>query len=364
VPHNTEPGPSEPALSVQTLAVVAGRPQPVPDAALNHPVTFAATYRAGGEVEYGRYGNPTWSAFEEAIGALEGGWALAFASGLAAVSSVLALLDENAQLVAADNAYTGTLALIAERVRQGRAVVNSVQVNDLDAVRAATAAAQLVWLESPTNPLLDVADIGSIAAATRDSGALLVVDNTFATPVLQRPLELGADLVVHSATKLIAGHSDVVLGVVLGRDPLLRRQLDEHRRLHGAVPGPMETWLALRGLRTLAVRVEQAQRSAAALVARLGTHPAVRKVRYPGFGTMVAVELADAAAADALAAAVRLWVHATSLGGVESTLERRRRWASESTVVSPALVRLSVGIEHVEDLWADLDQALATVADR
>ncbi len=361
--HDPRPGPPSPrALSPRTLAVVAGRPERVPDAPFSEPVTFASTYVAGGEIEYGRYGNPTWTAFEAAIGALEGGWALAFSSGLAAASAVLSLLPEGGTAVAPDNAYTGTLALLRERAAQGRAVVRAVDVGDREAVAAAAPGSDLLWLESPTNPRLDVADLPAAAAAAAACGALLVVDNTFATPILQRPLDVGADLVVHSATKLIAGHSDVVLGVVCGRAEELHHRLDDHRRLHGGIPGPMETWLALRGLRTLALRVEHAQASAGLLAARLAGHPAVDRVRYPGSGSILAVEPAGgSAAADALAARVRLWIHATSLGGVESTLERRRRWPGESAAVSEALVRLSVGIEDVEDLWADLARALDTL---
>jgi cystathionine gamma-synthase len=339
--------------------VVAGRPQRVPDAPFSEPVTFASTYRAGGPVEYGRYGNPTWSAFEEAVGALEGGHARAFASGLAAISAVLSLLPEGAVVVAPDNAYTGTRAQIDERVAAGRATLRAVEVADSGAVAAAADGADLVWLESPTNPNLEVADVAAAADACAGSGALLVVDNTFATPLLQRPLELGADIVVHSVTKLIAGHSDVVLGIVVAADPGLVGRIDDHRRLHGAIPGPMETWLALRGLRTLALRVERAQANAQVLAGRLAGHRGVQVVRYPGFGAMISIELAaGVVAADALASGVRLWIHATSLGGVESTLERRRRWPSESVKVSDALVRLSVGIEDVEDLWADLAEVL------
>jgi len=353
---------TDPTLAVATRAVVAGRPARAADAPLNVPVTFASTYHAGGEVEYGRYGNPGWSAFEEAVGSLEGGTALAFASGLAAASAVLSLLPENAVVVAPDNAYTGTRALLLERVAQGRATLRSVNVADAGQVADAAVGADLIWLESPTNPLLDVADIARAAAVAQACGALLVVDNTFATPILQRPLELGADVVVHSATKFLAGHSDVVLGVTVTDDAPLQQRLDDHRRLHGAIPGPMEVFLALRGLRTLALRVQQAQASARELSARLEGHPAVTLVRYPGFGGMVSLELrGGAAAADAAADAVRLWINATSLGGVESTLERRRRWPSEADTVSEGLLRLSVGIEDVEDLWADLDAALSAV---
>jgi cystathionine gamma-synthase len=350
-------------LSLTTRVVHAGRPEPQPDAPFSEPVTFASTYVAGGSVEYGRYGNPTWSALETAVGDLEGGWALAFASGLAAVSAVLSLLPEGATVVAPDNAYTGTLAQLREREDAGRAKVRAVELPQTEAVVTATRGADLLWLESPTNPRLDVADIAALVAAGHAAGALVVVDNTFATPIRQRPLALGADLVVHSATKLLSGHSDVQMGVVCGRDEGLRQRLDDHRQLHGAIPGPMEAWLALRGLRTLALRVRQAQASAIVLAERLRSHPAVARVRYPGEGTIVSVELTGGrAAADRLCAGVRLWTHATSLGGVESTLERRRRWASESAGVDESLVRLSVGIEDADELWHDLSAALDSVA--
>lgn len=358
-PHVPQPV----ALRPATLAVVAGRPARMPDAPLNEPVTFASTYLGGGAVEYGRYGNPTWTAFETALGTLEGGRCLAFASGLAAVSAVLSLLPQRVVVVVPDNAYAGTRAQLDELVGQGRAEVRSVDVADAVALAGAIPGADLVWLESPTNPRLDVADLPAAIAAAHAAGARAVVDNTFATPLLQRPLDLGADIVVHSATKLLSGHSDVVLGAVVTRDDALLGRLDEHRRLHGSVPGPMETWLALRGLRTLALRVERAGANARELARRLAAHPAVERVRDPGFGTMLAVELAGGpAAADALVAGVRLWVHATSLGGVESSLERRRRWAAESHTVPEALLRLSVGVEDVEDLWADLAHALAAPA--
>jgi cystathionine gamma-synthase len=354
----TPTGPDR-SWTLSTRAVTAGRPARDPDAPFSVPVTFASTYVAGGDVEYGRYGNPTWTALETAVGDLEGGWALAFASGLAAASAVLSLLPEGGTALAPDNAYSGTLSLLRERTDAGRAKLRVVEVSDTDAVRGLCAGTDLVWVESPTNPRLDVADLPALAQAAHQAGALFVVDNTFATPVLQRPLESGADLVVHSATKLIAGHSDVLMGLVCGRDEQLARRLDDHRRLHGAVPGPMEAWLALRGLRTLAVRMERAQASAATLAGRLAEHPAVQRVRYPGSGSMLAIEVrGGAAAADQLGSQVRLWINATSLGGVESSLERRRRWESESHAVSQSLLRLSVGIEDVEDLWTDLRQAL------
>jgi cystathionine gamma-synthase len=341
-----------------TVAVHAGRPPHEPDQPLNTPITMAATYVAGGDLEYGRYGNPTWTALEDALGALEGGRCLAFASGLAAVDTVLDLVANDEVVVAPRHAYQGTLVQLADLEARGRLRTRLVPVEDTAAVVAACADAALVFLESPTNPALEVADIAAIVEAAHAAGARVVVDNTFATPLLQRPLELGADLVLHSATKYLAGHSDVQMGALVTADEQLLDVLKGRRDLVGAVPGPFEAWLALRGLRTLALRVERASANAAELADRLRTHPAVAEVRYPGFGGIVAPVFTDPAVAERLQHRVRLWVYATSLGGVESTLERRRRWRTESATIPEGLVRLSVGIEDVEDLWADLAQAL------
>jgi cystathionine gamma-synthase len=343
-----------------TRAVHAGRPPHDVDQPLNVPITMASTYVAGGDREYGRYANPSWSAFEEAVGELEGGRCLSFASGLAAVATVLDLVGLEQTVVAPRHAYNGTVSQLADLESRGRVRARLVDIVDTDAVVAACADAALIWLESPTNPALEVADIATIAAAAHEAGAQVVVDNTFATPLLQQPLDLGADLVVHSATKFLAGHSDVVMGAVVTRDEALYAVLKGRRDLIGAIPGPFEAWLALRGLRTLALRVERAQANAAELVRRLAGRPGVTEVRYPGFGAMVSVVLADAEAADALTHGTSLWVHATSLGGVESTFERRRRWKSEPATIPDGLVRLSVGIEDVEDLWEDLVAALPT----
>lgn len=353
--ESSESSPLRPA----TRAVHAGRPPVVPDAPLNTPLTMAATYVGGGDVEYGRYGNPTWSAFEEALGELEGGRALAFSSGLAAVACVLDLVANDGVVVAPQHAYQGTLGQLGDGELRGRARSRLVDVTDVAAVTAALDDAALLWLESPTNPALEVADVPALAAAARAAGIATVVDNTFATPLLQRPLDDGADIVVHSATKYLAGHSDALLGAVVVRDDALFDVLKGRRDLLGATPGTLEAWLALRGLRTLHLRVERAQQNAVELVRRLEAHPAVSRVRYPGFGGIVAIELdAGAAGADLLVRSTRLWVFATSLGGVESTLERRRRWKTEAATIPESLVRLSVGVEDVEDLWADLEQAL------
>ncbi len=350
-----EPSPFRPA----TLAVTSGRPPHVPDNPLNEPITMASTYVAGGDVEYGRYGNPTWSAFEEALGALEGGRCLAFSTGLAAVATILDLVGQGQAVVAPRHAYNGSILQMSDLEARGRIETRLVDVTDTEAVVAACEDAALVWLESPTNPALEVADIPPIVAAAHDAGAYVVVDNTFATPLLQQPLSLDADLVVHSATKFIAGHSDVLLGAVATRDDQLHDVLKKRRDMIGAVPGTFEAWLALRGLRTLHVRLERAQANAQELVRRLDAHPAVGEVRYPGFGAVVSVVLAEGAlAADLLTHKTTLWVHATSLGGVESTFERRRRWKGEPATIPEGLVRMSVGIEDVEDLWDDLAAAL------
>lgn len=348
-----------------TRTVHAGRPDREPDAPFNTPITMASTYVAGGDREYGRYANPTWEAFEETLASLEGEGSrcLSFASGLAAVATVLDLVGSEQVVVAPRHAYNGSLLQLADLEARGRIKARLVDIGDTAAVAAACEDAALVWIESPTNPAMEVADLPAIIAAGHEAGARVVVDNTFATPILQRPLEHGADLVLHSATKYLSGHSDLLLGALVTRDEDLYGVLKGRRDLVGAIPGTVEAWLALRGMRTLALRVERAQANATELARRLSEHPAVTEVRYPGFGGMISIVLADADAADRLTASTRLWVHATSLGGVESSLERRRRWASEPVTIPEGLVRLSVGIEFLEDLWQDLEQALPSPGD-
>ena len=365
-----------------TLAVAAGRPAAATNAPVTPPVVLSSTYVAHGpsspdERVYGRMSNPTWEACENAIGALEGepDGATLFASGMAAIAAVVDRVPDGGTVVAPVSAYNTTLALLDELAARGRLRLRPVDIADTAAVARAVEGAALLWLESPTNPLLDVADLAACSRAGRAAGALVAVDNTFATPLVQRPLDLGADVAVHSVTKYLAGHSDVVLGATVCRSGDLLDALRRHRTVHGAVPGPWEAWLALRGIRTVHLRVERAQQNASELARRLVGHPAVARVRHPslpadpghalateqmrGFGAVVSIELADgAAAADAVSAAVRLWVPATSLGGVESTLERRRRHANEPDAVPESLLRLSVGVEDVDDLWADLDAAL------
>ncbi|MGO0575908.1 trans-sulfuration enzyme family protein [Ornithinimicrobium panacihumi] len=353
------------SLDPATRAVALGRPDRIPGAPVNVPVTFSSTYLAGGEVSYARASNPTWEALEEVLGSLEGGHALTFASGLGAVAAVVGSLPVGSVVVAPTHVYNGTGGLLAERVAAGALEVRNVPAHETDAIVEACDGAALLLLETPTNPMMEVTDVAAVMGRLEERYAaarpLVVCDNTFATPLVQRPLAWGVDAVLHSATKYLAGHSDVLLGALVvapGRPDLLERW-STYRTLHGAIPGPMEAWLVLRGVRTLALRVERASASAAVLAERLGDHPAVSAVRYPGFGAMVSIELGgDAEAAERVCERVRLWTHSTSLGGVESQLERRRRHPLEVETVPADLVRLSVGVEAVEDLWRDLRQAL------
>ena len=380
-------------LAPQTRVVHLGRPARVAGGPLNPPVELSTTLHAATDevgdappdvVNYARSGVATWQALEEALGDLEGGTALLLASGIAAVgAAVQVVLDERADrdrrpvVVAPTHGYSGTLGLL-EHLRSTRRIeLVRVDPADTDAVLAAVAGADLLWVESPVNPTMEITDLAVVCEASRRAGARSVVDSTYATPLLQNPLALGADVVVHSLTKAIAGHSDVLMGATVTADDGLARALHEHRAAARAVPGPFEAWLALRGLRTLDVRLQRAQNSAQVLAERLLEHPAVGRVRYPGLatdpghevalrqmrgpGTLLAVDLAGTRQAETLAASTRVWTHATSLGGVESLLERRRRHPGEMRTVPDGLVRLSVGIEHVEDLWADLAQALDAV---
>ncbi|HMT32545.1 MAG: PLP-dependent transferase [Actinomycetales bacterium] len=348
--------------SLATVVVSAGRPAPLPGAPVNVPIELSSTYAVRPDaIGYGRAENATWTAFEDALGALEGGRALVFASGMAAIDAALRVAPGNLPLVAPTTPYNTTSALLEERAAAG-GEVRRVAIDDTAAVIAALDGAGAIWLESPTNPLMQVADLAAIIPAAKARGLVVICDNTFATPLLQRPLELGADLVVHSVTKYLSGHSDVLLGAVVSAPAAreLREQVLTHRTRRGAIAGPMETWLALRGLRTLDVRLRRACDNAAYLAQRLADHPAVCRVRYPGWGAMLAIDVVGGhAEADRVVAATRLWLGATSLGGVESLIERRRRYPGESDLVPESLLRLSVGIEDPADLWADLNDALA-----
>ena len=350
------------SLHPETSAITAGRPEAAPDASLNPPLIFSSTYHAGGPVGYGRYGNESWSALETAISQLEGGETLSFSSGMAAISAVFSILPIGAPVVASNQGYSGTMGLLNQHHASGRLEVRFVDITNTEEVIGAMKGAALLWLESPTNPCLDLADLPALISAAKKLTIGVGVDNTFATPLVQQPLSMGADIVMHSVTKFLAGHSDVVLGSLSISDPALFKRLEEARRFNGSIPGPFEAWLALRGIRSFPVRFRAAEKNAQQLVTRLQSHAKITKVRYPGFGAVISFEVdGTAEQAEKVCESSRLITHATSLGGIESLWERRRRWALESPSVPEQLIRLSVGCEHVEDIWQDIERALGAL---
>ena len=373
----------------ETLAIHAGQDPDPTTGAVVVPIYQTSTY-VQSEVgvhqgyEYSRSGNPTRTALETCLAALEGGsTGLAFASGLAAEDTLLrTVLQPGAHVVIPDDAYGGTYRLFAQVLTRWGVEHTPAPLGDLDAVRAAVRPeTALVWCETPTNPLLGVADIAGLAQIAHDAGALLAVDNTFASPYLQQPLALGADIVVHSTTKYLGGHSDVVGGALVVADAGLGEQLAYHQNAMGSVPGAFDCWLVLRGIKTLGVRMDRHCSNAQRVVELLTSHPAVAQVLYPGlaehpghhvaakqmsdFGGMVSVRLAGGeGAALELCRRTAVFTLGESLGGVESLIEHPGRMTHASVAgsqleVPSDLVRLSVGIESVADLLADLEQALA-----
>ncbi len=343
-----------------TRAVHAGLP-PARDGEPFLPgPTFAAPFHLAGPgvpAGYGRYENPTYALYEQALGELEGGAALAFASGMAATSAVLlALLAPGDVLVAPDDAYPGVRRIATEHL-EPRGVEVRLVASEMTAIRSALPGANLVWVETPSNPGLAVLDIAALAADAHASGARLVVDNTLATPYLQRPLGLGADLVVAAGTKALTGHSDLILGHVAALAADALAPLLDWRGLHGAIPGPFETWLAHRSLATLGVRVERQQANAQALYELLsGRGDVAADVRWPSMGGVLCFTLASEERAEAFLAACELVADATSFGGVHSSAERRARWGTDA--VAPGFVRFSCGVEDTADLVADVERAL------
>ncbi|MBN9155796.1 MAG: cystathionine gamma-synthase [Microbacterium sp.] len=373
-----------------SLAVHAGQDADPTTGAVIPPVHFSSTYAQDGigglrgGYEYGRSGNPTRTALETQLAALEGGrHALSFASGLAAEDALLrAALKPGDEVLIGDDVYGGTYRLLTRVLGPWGIRVRVVDTSDADAVRAALAerAPQLVWVETPSNPLLRIADIAGIAAAAHEVGALVVVDNTFASPALQQPLSLGADVVVHSTTKYLGGHSDVVGGALVIDDDDLAEQAKFLQFAAGAVSGPLDAWLTTRGIKTLALRMRRHSENARAVADHLNAHGRVARVYYPGlaehpghdvaarqmsdFGGIVSVALADAAAARRFAESTRVFTLAESLGGVESLVNYPDAMTHASVrgtalAVPEEVVRLSVGIESPEDLLQDLDDALA-----
>jgi cystathionine gamma-synthase len=371
----------------ETLAIHAGQDPEGLYGSVNVPIYQTSTY-AQDEVgsprrwDYARGGNPTREALEVALAALEGGErGFAFGSGMGAEATLLLTLRPGDHVVLADDVYGGTYRLLSSVLAPWQLVSDTVDLRDLPALeRAITPATKIVWIESPSNPLLKIVDLSAVAAVAHDAGARVVVDNTFATPALQRPLALGADAVVHSTTKYIGGHSDLIGGAIVTSDPDWVERLAFLTTAIGAVPGPMDCYLALRGLKTLSLRMRGHGENASAVADHLAEHPKVTRVYYPGltshpghdvaaaqmtgFGGMVSFEVHSPEEALRVARGTRLFFLAESLGGVESLIEVPGPMTHASVAGSPlevpaTLIRLSVGLEHPDDLIADLDHALA-----
>lgn len=388
---------TEQNLSPQTRLVAGGRPAHRDLAPVNPPISMSSTFRQIGPTDlnsYARFTNPSWDGLEQVVADLEGAElpGLLFASGMAAVAAVQDLVPVGSIILLPKHTYMASVSMAKRLEARGIATVVRLDIENTESViaelekAAATAGVSpenvnyadpkvLLWMESPTNPMMEVADLPAILGAARKLGIVSAVDNTFATPLGQNPLLLGADVVVHSATKAIAGHSDVLLGITVTSNPVLREAMHTHRTTNGAIAGPFEAWLGLRGVRTMGVRLERSADSALQLAQRLSGHPSIKAVRYPGlptdpgyerasaqmqtFGSILSVTLdATAEETDRLVAALKLWTPATSLGGVESLIERRRRHGSEPHSIPESLLRLSVGIENVDDLYQDLVAAL------
>jgi cystathionine gamma-synthase len=372
-------------MHIETIATHAGRAVEKGTGAVTPSITLATTFEreADGSFPsgfvYTRSENPNRQRLEEALAALEGGAvALAFASGMAATAALLQTLQSGDHIVMPTDLYHGSRDFVNKIMGRWGLQATAVDMrrveNVVEAIRPNT---RLIWIESPTNPSLNIADITAIAGLARERGILTAVDNTWATPILQRPLELGADIVMHSTTKYFGGHSDVLGGaLILGEDGALAEQLRSMQLLTGGVPAPFDCWLLLRSIATMPLRVRAQTVNAAAVAQFLDNHPAVNKVHYPGlashdnhaiavkqmiggFGAMVSFEVGDSAeAAMAVAAKVNLITRATSLGGVESLIEHRASIEGPDSPTPDGLLRLSVGLEHIDDLLADLAQAL------
>lgn len=369
----------------ETLAVHAGAEPDATTGAVAPPIHLSTTFAHGPAAEriagyeYQREGNPTQDRLETALAALEGGAAaLAFSSGMAAITAMLETLPNDSRILIPDDCYTGLRLLAQDFLSRRNITTVAVDMGDLAAVRAASAAGiALIWAETPSNPRLKIADIAALAQIAQAHGALLVCDNTFATPVLQQPLALGADAVMHSTTKYFGGHSDVLGGaLIFARRDALHERVAHYRHVTGAILSPFSAWLLLRGCRSLPARMAWHCRNARAVAQFLATHPRVERVNWPGlpahanhavaakqmrdFGGMLSIEIRGGReAALGVASKVKLFTNATSLGGCESLLEHRASVEGEHPTSPQNLLRISVGLEHPDDLIADLKQALA-----
>ena len=387
-----KPSHDAPVQHFETRAIHAGQEPDAANGAVMTPVYFTSTYKQDapaqprGGYEYSRTSNPTRTALQENLASLEGGaWGLCFSSGLAATNALLDRLVPGDHVVAGHDLYGGTYRIFRRVFERYGVKFSFVDTTSPALVTAAmTPKTRYLYIESPTNPLLSITDLSAMASIAHSAGAQLVVDNTFATPFLQQPLALGADLVLHSLTKYLGGHSDVVCGALIGNDSTLLSELAFFQNAVGGTPGPMDCFLVLRGTKTLAVRMERHCQNALRIARHLERHPKVARVYYPGldshpqhalarrqmkdFGGMVSFELRSGlSAANACASRTKLFTLAESLGGVESLIETPCSMTHASIPAADrraagledGLVRLSVGIEHVDDLISDLEQAMS-----
>jgi cystathionine gamma-synthase/cystathionine gamma-lyase len=382
------------ALSLDTLAIHAGQPPDPSSGAVMTPIVLSSTFAQSSPgvtkgYEYSRSGNPTRHALEQCIAALEGGsHGFAFASGLGASTTLFHTLKSGDHVLSGDDVYGGTFRLLDKVMRPMGITSSFVDMTDPATVRASLRPeTRMIWIETPTNPMLKIFDIAAIAEIAREAGVLFVVDNTFATPILQRPLELGASVVLHSTTKYLNGHSDVVGGAIVTSDAALAERLLFFQNAIGAVPSPFDSFLVLRGLKTLGVRVRQQCASASTIAGRLESHPAVARVHFPGLashrsrdlierqmslpGAMISFEIRGGLpAAKVFLESLSIFACAESLGGVESLAEHPAIMthasvpedAREKLGIAGGLVRLSIGLEGVDDLWADIQHGLARAA--
>ena len=362
------------SVAPATWLISAGRPSEL-GAPLNTPLIPSSNFILGTSRAYSRDdATPTWEAFENVVGGLEGGSAIAFASGMAAAAALFSTLNRDATILLPTDCYAGVVGLVQQGVSRYGWKCIRLSVTDTETWVEHLESADMIWLESPTNPMLDIADLPRICAAKRKPGSLLAVDNTIATSLNQNPLAMGADAVMHSATKYMGGHSDLLAGVVVAKDESLIRHMRKSRELAGGTPGTLEMFLALRGLRTMSLRVMASQSNAMTIAERLSALHSVHTVRYPGlrsdpghavascfmrgFGAVVTFEIhGEAESADTICQSVQIIRHATSLGAIESTIERRAAVPGQEHLPA-GLLRLSVGCEALEDLWSDLKQAI------
>jgi cystathionine gamma-synthase len=348
--------------SYYTKAIALGRPKKYEDGPLNTPVSFNSTYHAGGTIGYARYGNTACSDFEEVVGSLDNGKTLAFSSGMSAFQAIINILPVGSTVISSNQGYAGVNATLHKMHLENKINFIPVNIENTAEVLENLVGASLLWVETPTNPMLKTADSERLIDRAKAEGVIVGFDNTFATPLTQKPLDLGADISLNSATKYFAGHSDVLAGTVSTNNKDLYEKIEFNRKINGTILQPFEAFLALRGIRTFPLRFERAQDNARFISEKLKSYDYIKKVNYPGYGAVLSFEINGTPEdAEKICNSSRLISNATSLGGVESLWERRRRWELESKTVPESLIRLSVGCECKFDLWSDIKYSIDSI---